>query len=77
MAIVKFSVPEDVKAAFDEAFAGRNKSAVIAALMRRAVADQALQKRRERLLQLLTARRPSRGLASDAKIRMANRGARS
>ena len=77
MATVNFSVPEDVKAAFEEAFAGRNKSAVIAALMRRAVADQALQKRRERLFQLLTARRPSRGPASDAKIRMTRRGARS
>ena len=37
MATVNFSVPDDVKNAFNEAFAGRNKSAVIADPMREAV----------------------------------------
>ena len=37
MATVNFSVPEDVKASFNRAFKGRNKSAVIAELMREAV----------------------------------------
>ena len=37
MATVNFSVPEDVKTAFNETFKGRNKSAVIAELMREAV----------------------------------------
>ena len=30
MAAVSFSVPDDVKNAFDETFRGRNKSAVVA-----------------------------------------------
>lgn len=37
MATVNFSVPEDVKKAFNETFRGHNKSAVIAELMREAV----------------------------------------
>ncbi len=37
MPTVNFSVPEDVKAAFNAAFEGQNKSAVIADLMREAV----------------------------------------
>jgi len=40
MATVNYSVPEDIKAAFNEAFANQNKSAIIAGLMREAVADQ-------------------------------------
>lgn len=38
MSTVNFSVPEDVKQAFNTAFEGQNKSAVIADLMREAVA---------------------------------------
>lgn len=37
MSTVNFSVPDDVKEAFNAAFAGQNKSAVIADLMREAV----------------------------------------
>ncbi len=37
MPTVNFSVPEDVKDAFNTAFEGQNKSAVIADLMREAV----------------------------------------
>ena len=37
MVTVNFSVPDDVKEAFNEAFEGRNKSAIIADLMREAV----------------------------------------
>ena len=37
MATVNFSVPDEVKAAFDRTFEGQNKSAVIAELMRRAL----------------------------------------
>ena len=37
MSTVNFSVPEDVKAAFNATFEGQNKSAVIADLMREAV----------------------------------------
>lgn len=37
MSTVNFSVPEEVKDAFNVTFAGQNKSAVIAELMREAV----------------------------------------
>ncbi|HEX3897519.1 MAG TPA: hypothetical protein VHW73_15090 [Rudaea sp.] len=40
MAFVNYSVPDDVKEAFNIAFAGKNKSAVIADLMREAVENE-------------------------------------
>lgn len=46
MATVNFSVPEEVKQAFNETFKDRNKSAVIAELMREAV-DRARQRERQ------------------------------
>jgi hypothetical protein len=45
MATVNFSVPEDVKVAFNIAYQGQNKSAVIADLMREAV-ERAARKQR-------------------------------
>lgn len=47
MGIVNFSVPDDVKDAFNAAFSGQNKSAVIAELMREAV-DRAERRQRSR-----------------------------
>jgi len=46
MATVNFSVPDEVKEAFNKEFDGQNKSAVIADLMRKAVEDAQAQKRR-------------------------------
>jgi hypothetical protein len=60
MATVNFSVPEEVKAAFDKIFGGENKSAIIAELMRRAVRERQLQIRRERLFRQLSSARASR-----------------
>lgn len=37
MATVNFSIPDDLKTAFNETFEGYNKSAVVAALMREAI----------------------------------------
>ena len=45
MSTMNFSVPDDVKNAFNEAYKGQNKSAVIADLMREAV-DRAVSKQR-------------------------------
>ena len=45
MATVNFSVPDDVKEAFNATFADANKSAIIAELMREAVERE--QRRRE------------------------------
>jgi metal-responsive CopG/Arc/MetJ family transcriptional regulator len=46
MATVNFSVPEEVKQAFNATFKGQNKSAIIADLMREAV-ERALQRQRQ------------------------------
>ena len=46
MATVNFSVPDDVRNAFNREFRGQNKSAIIAELMRRAVADARRLKQR-------------------------------
>ena len=59
MATVNFSVPEEVKKKFDRAFAGKNKSRVIADLMSQAVEEQLLQKRRSEAIDALLGRRRS------------------
>ncbi len=63
MATVNFSVPDEVKKAFNQAFAGENKSAVLTRLMRQAVEERERQKRRaaaiEALLKLRGRTRPA------------------
>ena len=46
MATVNFSVPEEVKKTFNRAFAGANKSAIVAQLMRDAVEARRREERR-------------------------------
>jgi metal-responsive CopG/Arc/MetJ family transcriptional regulator len=48
MATVNFSIPDEVKTIFNEAFEGKNRSAVIANLMRDA-AEHELSLRRRRI----------------------------
>lgn len=69
MATVNFSVPDEVKAEFDKAFGDQNKSAIIAALMRRAVRERQLQIRRERLFRQLSSGRANRPSVTSAEIR--------
>lgn len=69
MATVNFSVPDDIKAEFDRVFGAQNKSAVIADLMRRAVAEVKQRKRREDIFRLLTQRRQQRPSLTDEQIR--------
>jgi metal-responsive CopG/Arc/MetJ family transcriptional regulator len=69
MATVNFSVPDDIKAEFDKVFGRQNKSAVIADLMRKAVAEVKRRKRREDIFRTLTQRRAQRPSLSDAQIR--------
>ena len=76
MATVNFSVPDDVKAAFDRVFGSRNKSAVIADLMRKAVADVVQGERREDLFRKLTERRSRRPRLSNDRIRAAREAGR-
>jgi hypothetical protein len=58
MATMNFSVPDDVKAAFNRAYAGANKSAILTQLLRQAVEErQRLVRRRRAIDQLLQLRR--------------------
>jgi hypothetical protein len=66
MATVNFSVPDEVKAEFDNVFGDQNKSAVIAALMRRAVKEHKQQLRRRKLFNELS--RVKRKVAPDEVI---------
>jgi hypothetical protein len=65
MATVNFSVPEEVKEAFNKTFAGQNKSAIIARLMREAVEQAMRQQQREEAFRLLTERRKQRPHMTD------------
>jgi metal-responsive CopG/Arc/MetJ family transcriptional regulator len=57
MATVNFSVPEDVKQAFNTAFQGQNKSAIIADLMREAVERTQHQQRQSEAIDRILERR--------------------
>ena len=73
MAIVNFSVPEKVKRMFNAAFAGRNKSAVIAQLMVRAVEEHKARLLREKAIDRLLARRDTKRAVKNSEIRAARR----
>lgn len=76
MATINFSVPEDVKQAFNDAFEGQKKSAVLTQLMREAIARAEEQRRREAAARRLLARHPKapqRSAATLARARQAGR----
>jgi len=47
MATVNFSVPEEIKKAFNKTFKGENKSAILSRLMRDAIEKRERQQRRK------------------------------
>ena len=57
MPTVNFSVPEDVKNAFNTTFEGQNKSAVIADLMREAVERAQSRQQHSNAVERILARR--------------------
>jgi hypothetical protein len=69
MATVNFSVPDQVKKAFNKAYAQQNKSAVIADLMREAVARKNQIKARRAALQRIAARLRAREPVSERTLR--------
>lgn len=76
MATVRFSVPDDVMEAFDEAFEGHNKSVVIAELMREAVERVRRRTRSQTAIRKILERRRSRRAVSDEEIRSARQEGR-
>jgi hypothetical protein len=71
MATVNFSVPDEVKEAFNQTFSGMNKSAVIARLMLEAVEEERRRERRARAADALLELRRRAPPAGDAAIRRA------
>lgn len=71
MATVNFSVPEDVKQAFNAAFQGQNKSAIIADLMREAVERTQHQQRQSEAIDRILALRAQTEPVSAEAIRAA------
>ena len=76
MATINFSVPDDVKDAFNETFRGRNKSAVIADLMREAVERARRRERSREAVDRILERRRGRPVLPDEEIRRARRDGR-
>jgi len=73
MATMNFSVPDDVKAAFNRAYAGANKSAVLTQLLRQAVEERERLMRRRRAIDRLLKLRGSAPVASARALRSARR----
>jgi hypothetical protein len=71
MATVNFSVPEEVKRAFDATFVGRNKSAIIARLMTQAVEDERRKARRAKAIDGILALRGRAPRKADREIKSA------
>jgi len=76
MGTMNFSIPDDVKEAFNQAFDGENKSAVVTELLRRAVATRTTEgSERERRIRFenalarLDQARETGGTYSDEEIR--------
>lgn len=71
MGTVNFSVPDDVKDAFNEAFAGQNKSAIIADLMREAVERAQRRQRSHAAIDRLLRQHASAPVRTAAELRTA------
>jgi hypothetical protein len=71
MATMNFSIPDDVKEAFNKEFDGENKSAVVADLMRKAVEDRERRKRSSDFVERMRRIRASGRPVTDDEIRRA------
>lgn len=76
MATVNFSVPSDVKDAFDKAFRRQNKSAVLTDLMRQAVEERRRRQRRAKVVEEILALRKRTRRVTDKAVRAARRRGR-
>jgi FixJ family two-component response regulator len=76
MATVNFSVPSDVKEAFDKVFGRQNKSAVLTELMRQAVEERQRRRRRARAVEKLLALRKRTRRVTDQVVRAARKRGR-
>ena len=68
MATVNFSVPEDIKEAFNQTFKGENKSAILSRLMRDAIENRERQHRRKAAVEAILKMRDHSSTVSDEDI---------
>lgn len=71
MATVNFSVPSDVKEAFDKTFRRQNKSAVLTELMRQAVEERRQRRQRAMVVEKLLALRKRTRRVTNKVVRTA------
>jgi hypothetical protein len=76
VATVNFSVPDEVKKAFNEAFAGENKSAILAKLMQQAIENRERLRRRAAAVDALLKLRAKQKPVTDRQIAQARRAGR-
>jgi len=76
MATVNFSVPDEIKEAFNKAFEGENKSAIIARLMREAVEEKERQERLKAIIEEIIKLREQGPVVSDEATRKARQEGR-
>jgi hypothetical protein len=77
MATVNFSVPDDVKVAFNETFSHQNKSAVIAELMREAIERARSRKLSQNAIEKILLRREEAPVLTEPAFRRAREDGRS
>jgi len=71
MSTFNFSVPDDVKKAFNQTFKGENKSAVLTRLMRDAVEERNRQKQRMAAINAILHLRQKSHVTNNAEIKKA------
>ncbi len=76
MATMNFSVPEDVKQAFNAAFEGQNKSAVLTQMLRSAIAQAQQQRLREAAATSILGMRSTAPVRSASQLATARRAGR-
>ena len=76
MATMNFSVPEDVKQAFNAAFEGQNKSAVLTQMLRSAIAQVQEQRLREDAAARILELRSTAPVRSSSQLAAARRAGR-
>ena len=65
---MNFSVPDDMKRDFNEAFAGENKSAVLTRLMRQAIAERHRERIRTAAIEAVFELRKAQPAVADREI---------
>lgn len=68
MATVNFSVPEEVKQAFNSEFAKENKSAILTRLMQQAIEEHRMKKRRDEAIDMILALREKQAMVYSQEI---------